>query len=183
MSPAIPSAQPCCNPCSVDGVVSVQVPGPAGADGIIGTDGTDGINAYTLVTTGFVMPAEGANVSVQVLNTSWMGIGQTLFVETAKWMQVVSITTGGIVVLKNLKNTGTNSYLENPAPGTAIPAGTKVSPGGLQGVNATSAQEVFSGHYGGSAPGVVPGGTTGVAVDLDAPNQVWYWNSDSLSWI
>lgn len=41
-------------------------------------------------------------------------------------------------------------------------------------------QEVFSGNYGGGVPTDTPLGSAAVAYDLDAPNDVWYW--DGAAW-
>lgn len=130
------TAQQCCTPC--DSVQTVQVPGTAGTTGAAGADGTDGVNAFTTTTAAFVMPAVGANVSVFVLDTSWMGLGQILFVETAGWMQVDSITSANQVSLTNLETAG-GEYSENAAPATNINAGSKVSPGGMQGQSGATA--------------------------------------------
>lgn len=178
-SSALPSSQPCCNPCLTDGVLVVQIPGPAGAEGN-GTIGADGVNAFTYTSAAFTMPAEGATVSVQVLNTSWMVVGQKLFVQVAQTMEVTSITTALVVVLKNVESTASSAYTENAAPGTNIPAGSKICPSGLQG---PSFESNFNGHYAGGTPTQTPSGSAGTAFDLDAPNNFWHWNPDSSTWV
>lgn len=147
MASTLPNPDGCCNPC--DEPVSVAVPGPQGDEGADGTNGTNGVNAYTTVTGGaVVMPAEGANVTLAVVNTTWMasqavpvaGALPIVFIEGRGYLEVQSIPTSTSVILKNIKVTATGAYASNSAPGTAFTAGLRVSPGGLQGpVGAASA--------------------------------------------
>ncbi len=156
--------QECCQP-SCDEPLNIQIPGPQGDQGDDGQDGDDGVNAFTLTTAQFLMPAELANVNVSVLNTSWMGVGQVLFVVTAGYMQVVSITNSVMVVLKNLEDTASSAYTSNAAPTTAIPTASKVSPGGLQGP--AGAAGSGSGTLSGSgAPGVGLGSNGDIYIDV-----------------
>lgn len=134
-SPTLTTPQ-CCTPC--DSVQTVQVPGTPGATGADGADGDDGENAYTVTTAAFVMPAYGATVSVLVVSTAWMGVGQVLYVENAGWMRVSAITSANQVSLENLETAG-GEYAENVAPATNVGAGAKVSPGGLQGQGGNTA--------------------------------------------
>lgn len=143
-------AETCCSP-TCDDPVNVQVPGPAGEDGVDGADGAAGANAFTLTTAQFTMPAEGATVSVSVLDTSWMGATQILYVTTAGYMKVSSITNSTTVVLLNPENTAGGLYAENAAPATAIPTSSKVSPAGIQGPSGT-----LSGAAGGDLEGTFP---------------------------
>lgn len=147
MSNALPEADGCCQPC--ESVPTTQVPGPAGKtayevavlNGFVGTEaewltsleGEDGENAFTLTALDFTMPAELANVIVNVVSTDWMAIGQPLFVQGAGFFEVVSIGSPTDVTLKNLEDAATDAYLDNVAPGTNISAAMKVSPGGWQG--------------------------------------------------
>lgn len=128
-SPILNSTQ-CCTPC--DGIQTVQVPGTPGATGAAGADGNDGANAFTATTAAFTMPANGANVAVLVADTSWMVEGQILFIEVCGWMQVASVVSANQVTLTNLESAG-GAYSTNVPPGTNVNAGSKVSPGGMQG--------------------------------------------------
>lgn len=111
----------------------VQVPGTPGEPGADGTNGVDGLNAFTTVSTAFLMPAEGGTVSAVVGQTEFMVVGQTLYVQTAGYMVVSSITNLITVVLQNPESTASSLYLTNAAPGTNIPVGSKVGPAGIQG--------------------------------------------------
>ena len=109
------------------------VPGPRGSTGVPGTDGTDGVDAFTITTAAFVMPAEGANVSVLVTDTSWASIGQIVYVEGAGYMEVVAKPTATEFTLENLEDTATSHYVGNVAPATNVASDKRVAPAGLQG--------------------------------------------------
>lgn len=97
------------------------------------------------------MPAENNNATVSVADTSWMAVGQILYVTTAGYMQVVSITNINTVRLKNIKSTAAGTYAGNAAPATAIPSASTVSPAGLQGPSG-----VLTGAAGGDLKGTYP---------------------------
>lgn len=143
-------APSCCDP-DCDEAQSIQVPGPAGVDGSDGIDGVDGENAFTTTSAQFAMPAEGATVSALVASTAFMVVGQTLYVQTAGYMQVSSITNSTTVVLLNPENTASSAYTVNAAPATAIPAGSKVAPSGTQGPSGA-----LTGAAGGDLKGTYP---------------------------
>lgn len=66
----------------------------------------------------------------------WPGAGEVVYVENAGYYRFLNRVGTTQMALLNLRNTGTGAYLTNaaanPSP-TAVPAGSKVSPGGIQG--------------------------------------------------
>lgn len=132
MSQALQNPASCCQPC--DDILTTTVPGATGDAGAAGTDGTDGVNAFTLLNGGFTMPAEGANVVTVVDDNTWMGLGQTLFIQSAGYMEVAALNVNGVgVTLTNLEDSAAGTYPDNAAAGAAIPNDSKVSPGGVTG--------------------------------------------------
>lgn len=89
--------------------------------------GTSGSNAFTTTDAGFTMPAIGSTVSVTVIDTTWMVVGQMLYVGTAGFMSVSSITDSTHVVLTN-----TGAY-GNAAAAASIATAKTVSPAGALG--------------------------------------------------
>jgi hypothetical protein len=136
MSQALVQSQDCCAPC-VD-IPITQVPGPAGPAGADGTDGTDGSSAFTTTTAGFIMPAVSGNVTVAVLDTAWMAVGQIIFVANAGYFSVNNVISGVSVSLTNL------GYDGNAAPAAAIPTAQKVSSGGKKGVGGSSGSQTLN---------------------------------------
>lgn len=127
MPGALPSVSDCCETCG--GQVPVLIPGSPGATGAAGTNGIDGIDAVTHLTSGFTMPAVSGNVTVQVADSLWMVAGQKIFIAGAGYFDFVSSTSSTNATFTNLGYTG------NAAPGTAIAALGKVSPGGVKGAD------------------------------------------------
>lgn len=127
MPGALPSVSDCCQTC--DDQVPVLIPGSTGASGAAGAAGTDGIDAFTHLTSGFTMPAVSANVTVQVADSSWMAVGQKIFIASAGYFDFVSSTSSTNATLTNLGYTG------NAVATTVIAALSKVSPGGVKGTD------------------------------------------------
>lgn len=111
----------CCAPCP--DVETVQIPGPEGPSDP-GTNGTDGIDAFTQTTADFIVPAIGANVTIVVVESGWMVVGQPVFIEGAGIFEVVSIASQTSVTLKYL------DYSINTHSTETISTGAKVSPSG-----------------------------------------------------
>lgn len=112
--------------CGCNDEPTTQLPGPQGAAGA---------NAFTLSTADFTMPVIGSGtVSVSVEDTSWIAVGQTLFIQVAGYMKVASVDTATSVTAINDGASG------NASSGTNIPSGATVSPGGVPGPQATLSQ-------------------------------------------
>src|SRR5260221_54607 len=124
-----------CTPCCAT-TQTVDVPG---VQGDAGGDGSDGQNAYTLTTLAFVVPAIGADVTVSVLSSLWMAIGQVLVV-VGTFFRVVSNPTATSVMLENLGYTGGNP------PGATINANSTLSPAGAPSI----VQPCFAANLGGA---------------------------------
>lgn len=114
-----------CN-CSCDNISIPSIEGP---------QGTDGLNAFTVTTASFVVPAISSNVTIAVSNTNpltgiWAQAGQVIYIENAGYYQVVSATATSMVI----SNLG---YAGNIAPSSTISSGKGVSPSGVKGSNST----------------------------------------------
>lgn len=119
----MPTVSECCDPCN-----PTQVPGVQGDPGADGVDGINGVSAFTLVTAAAVVPAIGANVTLTVGNSTWAAIGQIVYLgDGIGYYEVVAIPSSSSIQLENL------GYVGNAAAATAIPIGTALVPGGVQG--------------------------------------------------
>lgn len=137
MSESVASAFDCCVTC--DEPATVVTPGNPGGDGIDGTNGIDGINAWTTLTAAFTMPAEAASDTAFVLDSSWMAVGQKVFLGgggARGTFEVTAKPTALSVTLLNVEDTALAYYLDNSPPGTIFPIATQLSPSGLQGPDA-----------------------------------------------
>lgn len=116
-----------------------QVPGPTGAPGTPGVNGTNGANAYSELTDTFVMPAEGADVQVEMTSTEWavprQGTveGMLVQVEFAGVLEVRSVDNDVVVTLRNVAVAASDIYPDNATAGAVIPIGARVTPTGMQG--------------------------------------------------
>ena len=126
------------------------LPGPRGAAGADGADGADGSNGHATIAADFTMPAEGANVTVAVDDSSFAAIGGLVYVQGAGWMTVASKPPGGTqLVLTNSENTASGVYSDNAAPGTAVAKDGVImgsGPQGPAGVDGTSGADE-DGYY------------------------------------
>ncbi len=135
MSSPVPCTPNCCTTPQV-----VNVPGAQGLPGAPCVPCVNGVNAFTLTTADFVVPVTGNNVTVAVVNTAWMVIGQVLIIGQGGTViadpgpmngQIVSIPSSTSVQVKAL------GYPGDVASGTTIGTGTNaggavVGPAGLQ---------------------------------------------------
>lgn len=112
-----------------DWTTGFQFTGSRGPAGPVGSAGTGGVDAFTVTTSNFTVPAINSNVNVDVLQDSWMAIGQIVFIESAGYYQVVTPISGTTVTLKNI------GVSTNAVPTTIITFGKKVSPSGVAGMS------------------------------------------------
>lgn len=97
-----------------------------------GADGLNGYNAYTRLTTNFVVPNVGDNTLINVSNSGqytgdWANTDQIIFIENAGYYKVMSTGTTSLLV-QNLGVPG------NAAPLTTINNNSGVSPAGPVGL-------------------------------------------------
>ena len=143
------------------------IAGPQGQPGTNGTNGTDGVSSFTLLTLPFTMPAEGANATATVEDTSWIASGEVLYLQSIGYLEAQTITNATQVVLKNLEDTATLAYTDNVAPGTVAALGNKLSVGGLQGPAGASGLPLTT-----RGDLVVRDATTNVRLPVGAANTV-----------
>lgn len=117
----MPATSPCVPCCSEPQVTNVP-----GIEGEEGTDGADGTNAFTTTTGDFLIPSIGSNVTVSLVNSTWMAIGQKVVFDGPATFEVVSLPGATSAELKFM------GYTDDLAPGATISSGAKVSPSGTQ---------------------------------------------------
>jgi len=128
MSNLLTDSNNCCGTPSCCETAEVQnIPGPQGPAGADCTPCDDGVNAFTSTTANFTQPAVDANVSVEVVDSTWIVIGQELFIETGGYYLAVSKADSTHVTVKNRGYTGA------AAPAAIIASGAHVGPAGLVG--------------------------------------------------
>jgi hypothetical protein len=104
------------------------IPGPRGPKGDAGStpsNGSAGKNAFTFTTSAFVMPAVDASVAITVEDSTWVAVGQTLFIEGAGYGIATATPSATSLTWKAL------DIPTNTASGVTIALGKKVSPGGI----------------------------------------------------
>lgn len=146
MSLLQPVPQACQNECSDAGTSAI--PGPIGPAGATGADGAPGVSSVTTVDDYSpdpqpVMPAEGADETVDVEDSQWMVIGSIVFVQNWGWMRVTALPTTTSVTLENLEDTAAGEYTENAPPGTSLAAASRIGAGGMQGPEGAAAVGAF----------------------------------------
>lgn len=97
-----------------------------------GTDGTDGISAFTVTTDDFTQPAVNANVTIEVVSSAWVAADEPLWIEGGGSYMVVSIPDATHIEVENL------GYPDNASPAANISAGAVVTPSGVRGATGAS---------------------------------------------
>lgn len=116
--------------------------GPPGADGppgppSPGPPGTSGVNAFTQLAASFTQPAVNGTVSALVQNSSWMAVGQTLFIVGGGYYKVSSLPDGTHAVIQNLGSPG------NASPSTTV-NGPAVVAAGSPGATGTAGKNAYT---------------------------------------
>ena len=120
---------------------------PTGATGLQGPQGPQGINAFTTLIDDFMQPAIGGGDTIYVVNSSWMAVGEIIYIGPGLYgappppggfYQVTGLPAAGYVGIKNLGWVipGTTFALQGQTVGTA---GTIVTPSGTIGANSNNA--------------------------------------------
>lgn len=110
-----------------------------------GATGPAGINAYSQLGTGFIQPAEGGFVTVNIPSAYWLQPGQAIFIPSGGYYAVAT----GSVPTFSIQNLG---YPGNIPVGSGV-AAAPVSPAGIMGPG---------GSGGGGGSGMGPQGSPGV---------------------
>lgn len=108
--------------------------GARGASGFSGYSGYSGNSsaAFSITSSSFVMPSSGNNVTINVDDSTWISVGQVVYIETAGYFEVLDTPTTTSVQIENL------GYSGNAAGATVIATSQQLSPGGLQGASSGS---------------------------------------------
>jgi hypothetical protein len=103
-------------------------PGPKGDQGDPGNDGGSGSNAFTTTSGDFIQPAVGVGVLINVTDSSWMAVGQVVYINTGGYYKVFNKPNTESVIVTNL------GYSGNAAVGALVSFGRSVAPAGIAGV-------------------------------------------------
>ena len=146
--------------------------GPAGTPGSIGIDGAPGApgapgaaggNAWTLVTNAsFTVPAYGANVTVQAGDTSWVALGEWVYVDDAGGAGIA----GQLVVTAK---TPTTLTLFNP-PLTTYPLASASADGLLRKVSGNTTDFIDGTNNSQPVSNIIPPGTVWDTARATAPS-------------
>jgi hypothetical protein len=91
------------------------------------TDGSDGVSSFTVTTADYTQPIVGNTVNVEVVDSSWVAVGEPMFVTAGGSYLVTATPDPTHVTLQNL------GYAGNAAPAANVTAGKIVTPSGLKG--------------------------------------------------
>lgn len=104
----------------------------------VNVPGTQGESAFTFTNGTFVVPPLGNQVTVTVLDTNWMAVGQTIFIATAGTFIVNNINslTSVLLTYENIS--------ANTASGNTIATNSEVTPSGVPGSDGANAFTVVA---------------------------------------
>lgn len=155
------------------------IDGLLGPKGDTGSAGMAGRPNYAVMTSGFTVPALSNPVSFSVVPTLLISVGQLVFIPTAGWFLITSITGLSSVVALYCGSVS--------IPASYVPAGTKIEAAGPKGNSVTGLTGLKGpkgdiGNIGpvGNTLGVGPTGPAGAAASLvTTTNQLV--SADSVS--
>jgi len=84
-----------------------------------------GVNSFTFSTSSYIQPEVNSTITISVLNSSWMSVGQPLYISNGGTYTIVSINSINSISIKNV------GYNSNTTVNTTISTNQKISPGGL----------------------------------------------------
>lgn len=132
---------------------AIRVPGPQGGAGDDGTNGANGLDAFSYVAAQFDVPAQQDTVEVTLVDPAgnrWMLPGGVVAVQGAGtggtvvgYYGVVSLSGTDTVTLINLRDDTTGLYPDNLDGTGTIAAGMAIVPGGLQGPGGSTPAGAF----------------------------------------
>lgn len=145
----------------------VGATGATGAAGATGSTGAAGVGAYTTLTAN-ATPLGGSVYQLDMANTSWISVGQIIYVQSAGYYTVTSITSSTRLIVNNPDYTGNN---------TANLLNTKtVSAGGLQGIAGTNGTNGVDGFIYETTDG------NGIAAEATDSYQLLMRNADNTGY-
>jgi hypothetical protein len=103
--------------------------GATGAAGAAGATGAAGVAAYTTLSVD-ATPLGGSVYQIDVVNSTWISVGQMIYVQSAGYYLVTSKPSSIQIIVDNPSYTG-----NNPA---ALTIGKTMSAGGLRGLSGTN---------------------------------------------
>ena len=140
--------------------------GLIGPQGDTGADGSDGRNAYAVMTSAFATPSEAfPNVQFTIIPTPVISVGQTVFINTIGWFEITGVFSSTTVFATLIR------LIDAPA-GSALP-GSLVQPTGPRGLSITGPTGATGATGAQGAQGVPgPAGATGATGPTGSPGAV-----------
>jgi hypothetical protein len=117
-------------------------PGPVGPQGPQGPAGNPGENAFSTLSTGFTVPAVGNSVTVTMADTSWLAVGEYIYIAGANGsgsagaLQVTAISGQNVILLNPIP--GPSPILEAPTDGASYARANSAWTTALLGLSRTS---------------------------------------------
>ncbi len=134
------------------GATGVGVTGATGVQGVtgaLGATGATGVNAFTTTSANFTQPAANASTgSIAVTNSSWIAVGQVVFIQTGGYYTVTAKADTAHVTLTWLGNGNTVGQGGTVANGSTVSAAGLQGPTGPQGATGSTGPQGATGATG-----------------------------------